>query len=63
MNQIIVREYLESLTENEELDYLFPILLEAMDFEILTTPKLFKGFSQYGKDIVAVGLDEDKIKK
>ncbi len=61
---IIVRDYLESLTESEELDYLFPMLLEAMGFVILTKPTEFKGFPQYGKDIIAVGLDKsDKVKK
>lgn len=61
---IIVREYLESLTESEELDYVFPILLESQGFIILSKPKEYKGFSQYGKDVVAVGIDfEDRIKK
>lgn len=56
---IIVREYLESLTENQELDLLFPILLESLGFIILSKPKEYKGFPQYGKDIVAIGKDPD----
>lgn len=61
---IIVREYLESLKESEELDYIFPILLEAEGFIIFSKPTEYKGFSQYGKDIVAVGIDfHDGIKK
>ncbi|WP_207510458.1 hypothetical protein [Longitalea luteola] len=62
MKNIIIREYLESLTESEELDFIFPILLEAMNFKIVSTPKMTKGFAQYGKDVVAIGT-EDGIKK
>ncbi|WP_036841311.1 hypothetical protein [Polaribacter sp. Hel_I_88] len=54
---IVVKNYLESLTESEELDMIFPILLESKGFVILSNPKLTKGFPQYGKDIVAVGKD------
>lgn len=62
LKPIIIRDYLESLTENEELDSIFPILLESKGFIILSKPKEFKGFPQYGKDIVAVGKDfEDGI--
>lgn len=61
---IVIRDYLESLTENEELDLIFPILLESKGFVILSKPKEYKGFPQYGKDIVAVGTDfEDGIKR
>lgn len=63
MKNIIVREYLESLTESNELDYIFSILLEVMDFQIFTTPKISKGLAQYGKDIVAVGTYNDGVKK
>ena len=56
---IVVRKYLESLTESDELDMIFPILLESKGFRILTKPKEFKGFPQYGKDVVAVGKDFD----
>lgn len=63
LKPIIVRQYLESLTENEELDVIFPILLESKGFIILSKPKESKGFPQYGKDIVAVGKDTDGIKK
>lgn len=63
MKNILVREYLESLTESEELDYIFPILLEVMGFKIISTPKNTKGLAQYGKDIVAIGKDYDEIKK
>lgn len=62
-NNIIVQEYLSSLKEDKELDYLFPILLSSMGFRIVQTAKESKGQSQYGKDIIAIGNDSDGIKK
>ncbi|CEJ70095.1 hypothetical protein BN1195_02399 [Chryseobacterium oranimense G311] len=61
-NNIIVREYLSSLKENSELDYLFPILINLMGFRIVQTAKESKGQSQYGKDIIAIGNDVNGIK-
>lgn len=61
-NNIIVQEYLSSLKEDKELDYLFPILLNAMGFRIVQTAKESKGQSQYGKDIIAIGNDDKGIK-
>lgn len=58
MNNRVISEYLESLKEDNELDYIFPILLESMGFQIVSTPKNSKGQSQYGKDIVAIGKNE-----
>jgi hypothetical protein len=63
MKNILVREYLQSLTESEELDYIFPILLEVMDFQIISKPADTKGLAQYGKDVVAIGTDQDGIRK
>jgi len=64
IKRIIVKEYLESLTESEELDYIFPILLESQGFIIHSKPKEYKGISQHGKDIVATGEDfRDGVKK
>lgn len=60
---IIIREYLESLKEDGELDYLFPILLNLMGFRIITTARESKGQPQYGKDIIATGRDDDGVKK
>lgn len=54
INRIFIGEYLESLKESKELDHIFPLLLEMMDFTVITTPKNSKGQSQYGKDIVAI---------
>lgn len=61
MKQRIVRDYLESLKEDSELDYIFPMLLNAMDFRIVATPRNSKGQSQYGKDVVAIGKDDEGI--
>lgn len=60
---IIVKSYLESLTEERELNRIFPMLLSSLNFEILTKPTENKGLPEYGKDIVAVGKDNDGIKK
>lgn len=59
-NNIIVREYLSSLKEDKELDYLFPILLQEMGYRIVQTAKESKGQSQYGKDIIAIGKDSSE---
>lgn len=61
-NNTIVQEYLSSLKEDKELDYLFPILLNIMGFRIIQTAKESKGQSQYGKDIIAIGNDKYGIK-
>ena len=58
-NRIIIRDYLENLTEDKELDAIFPLLLIAKGFRVLASPTQAKGQSQYGKDIVAIGPDED----
>lgn len=64
IKRIIVKEYLESLTESRELDLLFPILLESQGFVICAKPPEYLGTSQYGKDVVAIGNDlRDGIKK
>ncbi|MEH7889524.1 hypothetical protein [Elizabethkingia meningoseptica] len=56
-NNLIVQEYLSSLKEDTELDYLFPRLINLMGFRIVQTAKEAKGQSQYGKDIIAIGKD------
>ncbi|MCX2838794.1 hypothetical protein OQ279_11620 [Salinimicrobium sp. MT39] len=63
IKQLVVKDYLESLTEKDELNRIFPLLLESMGFEILSKPTEYLGLQEYGKDIVAVGIDEDKVKK
>lgn len=64
MKSIIVHEYLAALKEDKELDYIFPLLLLSMDFRIISKPEEYKGYSQFGKDVIAIGLDpEDGIEK
>lgn len=64
IKRIIVRDYLESLTESKELDHIFPILLESQGFILCAKPTEYIGSSQYGKDVVAIGKDfKDGIKK
>lgn len=63
IKNIVVKEYLESLTEKNELNYIFPILLESMGYTILSKPTEYLGIQEYGKDVVAVGIDEDGVKK
>lgn len=60
---MIVKEYLESLTEKEQLNKIFPILLESKGFQIITKPTENLGLKEYGKDIIAIGIDEDGVKK
>lgn len=62
-DRIFVREYLESLTEKGELNVIFPFLLEAMNFKILTKPSENLGLKEYGKDVVAVGKDKNGKEK
>lgn len=50
----IVKEYVASLKEDGELDYIFPLLLERMGYRILSTPVESKGQSQYGRDVIAI---------
>ena len=63
LKYITVKGYLESLTEKNELNRIFPILLESMGFVILSKPTEYIGLPEYGKDIVAVGVDEDGKRK
>lgn len=60
-NSIFIQEYLSTLKEDSELDYLFPLLLKSMGYKIIRTPKESKGQSQYGKDVIAIGKDENGV--
>ncbi len=63
MKQLIVQDYLTSLNEKEQLDAILPLLLTAMNFEIVSTPNKTVGIQQFGKDVIAVGTDpEDNVK-
>ncbi|WP_417361514.1 hypothetical protein [Galbibacter sp.] len=59
---IFVEEYLSTLKEDQELDYLFPMLLQQMGFRIIQTAKESKGQNQYGKDVIAIGKDHQGVK-
>ena len=62
VKNLIIRDYLESLTEKNELNRIFPILLEAMGFTILSKPAENIGLLEYGKDVVAIGTIPGKRK-
>lgn len=49
----IIKQYVASLKEDGELDYIFPLLLERMGYRVLSTPKQSKGQSQFGRDVIA----------
>lgn len=61
-NNLIVQDYISSLKEDKELDYIFPILLSVMGYRVIQTAKEAKGQSQYGKDIIAIGKDLNGVK-
>lgn len=61
-NTLIVQDYISSLKEDKELDYIFPILLNVMGYRVVQTAKEAKGQSQYGKDIIAIGKDSNGVK-
>lgn len=52
----IIKQYIESLKEDQELDYIFPILLERMGYRVLSTPRQSKGQPQHGRDVVAIKI-------
>ncbi|QUB64665.1 hypothetical protein J5A54_09545 [Prevotella melaninogenica] len=53
LKQEIIKQYIATLKEDNELDYIFPLLLKQMGYRVLLTPKQSKGQSQYGRDVVA----------
>ncbi|NOR46410.1 MAG: hypothetical protein GQ534_12565 [Candidatus Delongbacteria bacterium] len=55
MLRLIIKDYLQSLKERNELDYIFPILLDQMGYQIVKTANSSQGQPEYGKDIVAIG--------
>lgn len=63
VDRIIVREYLESLTEKNELNKIFAILLDAMNFNVLSQPTVYLGLQEYGKDFVVIGQLPGSVKK
>lgn len=53
VRQEVIKQYVASLKEDTELDYIFPLLLERMGYRVLSTPKQSKGKPQFGRDVVA----------
>lgn len=59
--KLIVRDYLASLKEREELDAILPDLLSELGYTVISRPR--RGTAQQGVDIAAVGTDEDGKRK
>jgi hypothetical protein len=59
--KLIIRDYLASLKEREELDAILPDLLSELGFTVFSKPR--RGTVQYGVDIAAVGTDDDGERK
>lgn len=54
--KLIIKDYLASLKEREELDAILPDLLSELGFTVFSRPQ--RGTVQHGVDIAAVGIDE-----
>lgn len=59
--KLLIRDYLASLREREELDAILPDLLSGLGFTVISRPQ--RGTQQRGVDIAAVGTDEDGERK
>jgi hypothetical protein len=59
--KLILRNYLASLREREELDAILPDLLSELGYTVYSRPK--RGTAQAGVDIAAVGEDDDGERK
>lgn len=59
--KLIIKEYLSSLREREELDAILPDLLSQMGLNVFISPS--RGVKEYGVDIAAVGKLEDAKEK
>lgn len=59
--KLIIRDYLSSLREREELDAILPDLLSEIGFTVYSRPA--RGTTQYGVDVAAVGTDDDGTRK
>ncbi|MEL0635218.1 hypothetical protein V6259_00365 [Marinomonas sp. TI.3.20] len=61
--KLILKEYLASLREREELDAVLPDLLSQMGLNVLIKPS--RGVAEYGVDVVAIGSikkgEEEKL--
>lgn len=59
--KLILREYIASLRERDELDAILPDLLSQMGFVVLSRPR--RGTRQDGVDVAAVGALEDGVER
>jgi hypothetical protein len=59
--KLMIREFLASLREREELDAILPDLLSELGYTIISRPR--RGTRQHGVDIAAVGQDDDGQRK
>ncbi|VVO59167.1 hypothetical protein [Pseudomonas fluorescens] len=59
--KLMIRDYLASLKERDELDAVLPDLLSELGFNVYSRPQ--RGTSQLGVDIAAIGKDDDGEKK
>ena len=59
--KLILKEYLASLRERDELDAILPDLLSQLGFTVLSKPQ--RGTRQHGVDVAAVGALNGKPKK
>ncbi|MDP3737473.1 MAG: hypothetical protein Q8R02_08785 [Hyphomonadaceae bacterium] len=51
--KLIIREYLASLREREELDAILPVLVSELGYTVFSSPQ--RGTRQHGVDVAAVG--------
>ncbi|HZH27411.1 MAG TPA: hypothetical protein VEY95_09530 [Azospirillaceae bacterium] len=59
--KLLIRDYLASLKERDELDAVLPDLLSELGFTVFSRPR--RGTVQHGVDVAAVGKDEDGERK
>lgn len=59
--KLLIRDYLASLKERDELDAILPDLLSELGFIVYSRPR--RGTRQHGVDIAAVGEDDDGARK
>lgn len=59
--KLILKQYLASLKERDELDAVLPDLLSQMGLNVFISPT--RGFKEYGVDIAAVGKVDGDIEK
>lgn len=51
--KLMLKQYLASLNEREELDVILPDVLSELGFNVISRPK--RGTTQYGVDVAAIG--------